>query len=136
MIVAGCVITDDYDRILLLHRNSSSSSWWELPGGQADEDELPETAAVRAVSETLGVSATLTRSLGNAVYEDDEEVSVYWFRARLIGREPDIIDDGEYDDLAYFDMEDMMGLALSASTGLLMEKIYNGEVAIGDDTVV
>ncbi|HEX8227084.1 MAG TPA: NUDIX hydrolase [Candidatus Saccharimonadales bacterium] len=133
-IVANCVITDAYDRIFLLHRSDSLDTRWELPSVTVGEEELPESAAIRAVSETLGVSARLTKSLGTGEYEDEiDDYIVYWFSARLIGDEPDTINDGEYDDFAYFDLEDMMSLALSVSSQLLMDKLYNGDVALGGE---
>jgi 8-oxo-dGTP pyrophosphatase MutT (NUDIX family) len=36
---------------------------WELPGGAVEEDESPDTAAVREIAEELGIERTVGRLL-------------------------------------------------------------------------
>ena len=43
--LAGCVIKDDQDRILLIHRNTPKRTQWEIPGGKIEEGEVAEATA-------------------------------------------------------------------------------------------
>src|SRR6476660_2848916 len=114
--LAGCVITDDYNRILLLHRNTGERTQWELPGGKVEEEELPEQTAIREIYEELGVEVNLIRSIGKGEFEDDEnEYEYFWFLAEVADGSPSIMEADTFDDLDYFEIEDLMSLALSAN---------------------
>jgi len=129
--LAGCVIPDDYGRVLLLHRSTDDYSHWELPGGKIERDESPEQAAVREIEEELGVEVRLTKALGSGEFEDNEREFIYeWFQAEIVSGNPAIMEPQTFDDLDYFELEDMMSLALSANMQLLMPKLANGEVAL------
>jgi mutator protein MutT len=129
MTVAGCVLTDDYGRILLLHRKLTDSGLWYLPGGKVEEDELPESAAVRECREELGVKVRLRRSLANEAFEHEgTEYMFYWFLAEIVKGEPKITEPELFDDLDYIEFEDMPSLALSAASEILHHKILSGEV--------
>ncbi|MQA97759.1 MAG: NUDIX domain-containing protein [Streptosporangiales bacterium] len=53
--VMTCVIDDDHRILLIWRHRFIIDRWvWELPGGFADADELPEDAAVREVIEETG----------------------------------------------------------------------------------
>lgn len=129
--LAGCVITDDYDRILLLHRSAGTRSCWELPGGKLEHEETAEAAAVRELREELGISVRLVKSLGRETFEEDgTEYLYHWFQAVVTGGEPRVMETDKFDDLDYFDAEDLMSLALSSNMVLLYEKIVSGEVEL------
>ncbi|MDL2341908.1 MAG: NUDIX hydrolase [Patescibacteria group bacterium] len=129
--LAGCVIVDDYGRILLLHRSSGKFTHWELPGGKIERDETAEEAAVRELAEELGVDVRLIGALGSDVFEQDEQAYHYhWFQAVIEGGELTIAEPDDYDDFDYFEIEDMPGLALSNNMLVLYPKIYNGEVSL------
>jgi 8-oxo-dGTP diphosphatase len=129
--IAGCLITDDYERILLLHRNTNSQHVWELPGGKLEDDELPAEAAIRELYEELGVNVQLTGELGSAEFEQgDDEYSYFWFRAVIIGGEPSVKEPHTFDDVAYFDFDDVAALALSTNMQILLEKLVSGEVSL------
>jgi 8-oxo-dGTP diphosphatase len=127
--VAGCVLVDDYGRILLLHRKLTDSGLWYLPGGKVEEGELPESAAVRESHEELGVEVRLRRLLANEAFEHEEtEYMFYWFLAEIVQGEPKITEPELFDDLDYIEFEDMPSLALSAASEILHNKIVTGEV--------
>jgi len=129
--LAGCVIVDDYSRILLLHRNTPELSQWELPGGKVEEGETAEQAAVRELAEELGVEVRLVSALGNGLFEDDEhEYNYSWFQAVIVTPEPTLHEPDTFDDFDYFEIEDMLSLALSANMRVLLQKIAAGEVAL------
>jgi len=127
--VAGCVLLDDYGRILLLHRNFGDEGLWYLPGGKLEQDESPEAAAVREIYEELGVSVRLTRQLGNEEFEhNDTGYIFYWFLAEVVSGEPHIAEPELFDDLDYIEIEDLSTLALSAGTEIMHHKLVSGEV--------
>jgi 8-oxo-dGTP diphosphatase len=129
--LAGCVIVDEYGRILLLHRDAGDKSCWELPGGKVERDELPESAAVRELREELGVDVRLIRNLGSGEFEaNDTEYIYHWFQAGIAAGEPELMEPDKFDDFDYFELEDMLGLALSGNMQVLLPKIASGEVAL------
>jgi ADP-ribose pyrophosphatase YjhB (NUDIX family) len=142
--IASAVITDDYSRILLLHRNDDQSAHWELPGAvvdddQADEsDETQEQACMRGLYDALEVRAKVVAKLGSAEVEVDDTTYRYnWFQVQVVMGELAIADSGTYDDLDYFDIEDMPSLALSDDVLELYPKIYSGDIVVqsGGSTV-
>lgn len=54
--VAGAVVLDDRDRVLLMwrHRHVTDTWGWEIPTGRVDDGESPEQAAAREVEEETG----------------------------------------------------------------------------------
>lgn len=129
--LAGCVIVDDYGRILLMHRSSGENTHWELPGGKIENHETPEEAAVRELGEELGVTVRLTGALGSEVFEQaEQEYRYHWFQAVIDEGQPHIVETEEYDDLDFFELEDMPGLALSTNMLVLYPLIYSGEISL------
>ncbi len=129
--LAGCVILDDYGRILLLHRYSSFRTQWELPGGKVEEGETAEEAAVRELDEELGIGVRLTKALGSGEFEDDvNEFEYTWFQAVITRADPQLNEPDTFDDLDYFDTEDLLSLALSQNMQVLFDKIMSGEVVL------
>lgn len=129
--LVSCVILDDYGRVLLLHRSDGNASQWELPGGEVDEDELPEVAAVRQMGETLGVNIRLVKALGSETTETDEGPETYsWYQASIMQADPALHGAYGYDDLAYFDTEDLPSLSLAPSMMLIFDRIMSGEVVL------
>ncbi len=54
-VAVGIVINSDRE-ILISQRRSTSSlaGYWEFPGGKCEQDESPEKALVRELSEEVG----------------------------------------------------------------------------------
>ena len=129
--LAGCVIVDADERLLLLHRYSRDIGQWELPGGKLEEDETAEAAAVHEVREELGVEVRLVQALGDAAFEqDDQEYHYTWFHAEIVRGEPEVQETDTFDDLDYFDLDDLMSLSLSPNMQILLQKFWSGEVAL------
>ena len=69
--LAGCVIVDELERMLLLHRSTNTHSHWEMPGGKVMEGETAEAAAVREIAEELGAQVRLVKALGSCDFEEN-----------------------------------------------------------------
>lgn len=128
--LSGCILLDDYGRLLLLHRYIDDGQW-ELPGGKVEEGETVQAAAVREIQEELGVAVRLTKLLDNAVFEHaGKEYKYHWFQAVVVNGEPAIMESDKFDDLDYFELEDLPSLALSPNMQILSHKILAGEVVL------
>ncbi len=128
--LAGCAILDNYGRILLLHRSLDDVSWWELPGGKIEQGEIAEAAALREIHEELGVSVQLVKTLGSAAFEmHDQPYNYTWFQAEITDGEPSVKELDKFDDLEYFEVEDLLSLSLSPNMQIFFEKIFSGEVS-------
>ncbi|CAN5133363.1 hypothetical protein BH09PAT3_BH09PAT3_1220 [soil metagenome] len=131
ILLANCVVLDEYGRILLLHRTLNEIGQWELPGDNVVEDELPEEAAIRAVREQLGVQARLIKSLATEVFEgDDGNYKFHWFQAVIEQGEIQSLTSELFDDFDYIDLEDLPSVALSANMIVFENKLVNGDVVL------
>jgi mutator protein MutT len=134
VLLAGCVIVDEYERILLLHRNTDSYQHWELPGGKVEEGELPAETAIRELHEELGVNVQLSAVLGGTDFEDNgQDYHFDWFQAVIIGGEPSIREPHLFDDLDYIEFDDLASLSLSSNMEILFEKLVSRDVSLHTD---
>jgi len=83
--VAGAILLDDEDRVILLRRGfDPGRGRWTFPGGFVDLGESVPDAAVREADEELGIQIELGRLVG--VYSRaDERVVLIVFLARALG---------------------------------------------------
>ena len=129
--LSGCVIVDDLERLLLLHRYAAKNTHWELPGGKLEQGETAEGAAVRELKEELGVQVRLVKALGSCDFEQaGQSYQYHWFHAVIEQGEPAVQEADTFDDLDYFDLDDMMELALSSNMKILLQKFWSSEVAL------
>ena len=129
--LAGCVIVDELEHVLLLHRYAGNSMHWELPGGKLESGETAETAAVREVKEELGVAVRLVRALGSCEFEQaGREYQYHWFHAVIERGEPEVQEADTFDDLDYMSLDDMMESALSPNMQILLLKFWSSEVVL------
>lgn len=98
---AGCVISDDSGKILLMHRTGKDE--WELPGGSIEPDEPAEVAAARQLYEELGVDVEIEQSMGTtSIDRDDQSYEFEWFKATILQGEPAPKESLECDAIRYF----------------------------------
>ena len=130
VLLAGCIVLDDYGRILLVHRYDGDGHW-ELPGGKVEEGEEPIETAIREFREEVGVVVDITRAVGEGEFEKDGEAYKYfWFQATIVAGEPQVMETDKFDDLDYFELEDLPSLALSQGMLTLEAMLVHGEAQL------
>jgi 8-oxo-dGTP diphosphatase len=133
MRLAGCIITDSEDRVLLLHRNFGSQNHWEVPGGKVEEDESTEQTALRETREELGVEVGIVRRLGHAAFhEADQHMEYTWFKAIILSGKPKVMEPEKFDDLNYFSLDGMRAIQLSTGAWNFLCMIEENKVAINE----
>lgn len=114
--LAGCIMQDGQDRILLLHRNTAKRTQWEIPGGKIGQGEDAQKTAVREIKEELGVDVAIQRELGSRSFEEDGYVMHYtWFKATITRGRPTIMEPQTHDEYRFFDVNVIETLAAALS---------------------
>lgn len=99
--LAGCIILNDQEELLMLHRYQGRTQW-ELPGGKIEPLEHPQTAAQRELLEELGVKTHIDKELGSKEFvEDGIPMRYTWFIAHITDGHPTILEPNKFDKLAY-----------------------------------
>jgi 8-oxo-dGTP diphosphatase len=127
--LAGCVIYDNENKLLLIHRNAKRVQW-ELPGGKIDNDETPEEAAERELMEELGIKVKIVKKMGEKSFTEDQfEMDYTWLLATIESGEPTLMEKS-FDDLRHFSWEELKDLpSLSANAKNLVAAYFNKELA-------
>jgi 8-oxo-dGTP diphosphatase len=127
--LAGCVITNDDNEVLLIHRNTPQLKQWEMPGGKVEANETPEQAARREVREELGVEVGNLALLGETKFA---QYKYTWFRAEIIDGEPKILEPHMHDDIGYFalDNPDGSNIKLSSNVYDLSKELQSGRIKL------
>ena len=101
---AGVVITDDQERVLLVHHNYGLRRW-SLPGGVVEPGETPDAAAVREALEEIGVQVRLTELHGHYLVHGlgRPDLDVYIYSAKIESGELRIADPAEIAELLWVD---------------------------------
>lgn len=131
--LAGCVIKDDQDRILLLHRNTSRLRQWEIPGGKLDPGEDEQTTAIRELQEEMGIEVNLERQLGRRSFVEDGRTMEYtWFLATIASGTPEVRERNLHDDWAFHTIEDLSTMVeeLSPNVKNLVEEIARRRIRL------
>lgn len=126
--LAGCVITDQENRVLLLHRIDHNQ--WQLPGGRIKPDETPEQAARREASDELGLAVSIISKLGEGIFSQGEVVyHCEWYRVHEYEGDPLLEQPELYDDFQYHNLlrYDIGRLALSPNVARLVNSIEDGD---------
>ncbi len=110
--LAGCVIIKD-DAILLLHR--IKTDWYELPGGKVEENEDPQTTAIRELKEELNIDVEIIRKIGQKDFSENNNVMHYtWYLAEMKENQiPRINEPEKFDRFEYINIKDLQNHQLS-----------------------
>lgn len=105
---AGAIIVRD--GLVLLGRRAKApfAGWWEVPGGFVERGEHPADAAVREVTEELGIAISLTGLVGiyleSSMRGESLQVTVYEATTEATAAVPD---PAEVTDWAWFAPSDV-----------------------------
>ncbi|MGV9334954.1 NUDIX hydrolase [Nocardia sp. NPDC003726] len=133
MELSGVIIPDGEGRILLLHRNTSNRTQWEIPGGKIEPSEDAATAASREAYEELGITVDIVRELGTESFrEDGYTISYTWYLARTNGYVPKIGEPAKFDDIRYWSMPELSAMTahLSENTKNFIAKVDQNVISI------
>jgi 8-oxo-dGTP diphosphatase len=138
LFIAGCIITDDKGRILLLHRNKGHYNQWEIPGGKIDDGEDPAKTVVREAEEELGVDIEITEKLGDKHCTEEMPHGTFtnhftWYRAKVVGdAKPRAAEPHVHDDIAYMAIDDLAKMETNISAAA---RDFTAEVVAGRITI-
>lgn len=119
--LAGCVIQDEHERLLLLHRLVPEQ--WEIPGGKREPGEDCRGTAIRENQQELDIKIAIVDEIGTAEFHERGKVYRYtWFTARIVTGSPVPMED-KFDKIGYFTKEDLRMLSpISTGIKILLEK--------------
>ena len=83
MIRAGVVLLSD-EGVAMIERVRDGKTYYTLPGGQLDEGETPQEAAVREIHEELGLIVKLHGLVSVVQFRASTQ---YYYRAEVLGGE-------------------------------------------------
>lgn len=116
--LAGCLIQDEQGRILFIHRQTKDKDQWETPGGKIEPGESPKQAAVRELTEEIGVAVEITHKVGEGDFaEGDQPYRYTWFQANIVSGIPAIQELHTFTDLKYFSWDEIMAMFKRLSAG-------------------
>ncbi len=134
--LAGCVLLDDSGRILLLHRNKNGTTQWELPGGKVDLGEDKAAAAIREMSEELGIDVNIEKRIDSINFSTAGKDYAYtWFLATIPNGEPLICEPETFDDLSYFDFDQLQKIELSGNMQEFVKYLRLNNLSLKDLTL-
>ena len=128
--LAGCVITNNKNEILLIHRSTPNRTQWELPGGKIEPKESPEQTALRELEEELGIQVEIVRKLGEKTFnEDGYTMNYHWFKANIVKGTPSLTE-SKFDQIKYWSWQEMeeMKIYLSSNTKNLLNQYNQGNI--------
>jgi 8-oxo-dGTP diphosphatase len=143
--LAGCIILNAKNEILLIHRNTPKRTQWEIPGGKIDEivdgkivrsGRSEEDTVSRELKEEVGVDVRIVRRLGAREFDEDTYTMHYtWFLGQITAGQPTIGEPDKYDDLRYFGQAELevMRPELSGNTKNFLGAWIAGEFTINKD---
>lgn len=127
--VAGAILLDKDNKILLIHRNTAKMQRWELPGGKLEIDELPEQAAIRELKEELDIDVKPLKYIGFKVFEENDVILKYhWYKCEIDKGTPKVMEE-KFDNIRYFSKEELLKSdELSSNMQVLISNIDIEEI--------
>lgn len=105
--LAGGVILNNKNEVLLLHRNSPNRIQWETPGGKVEKNENPKQCVIREIKEELGIDIEITKELGREDFQEDEYTMSYiWFLVKVLKGKPMPLEE-KHDDLKFWSWQEL-----------------------------
>jgi len=73
---AQCIVHRD-NKLLLTKHQKDEDEWWCLPGGDIEDGETPQAAALRELKEECSVDGTIVAEISHITYPLDSESYTY-----------------------------------------------------------
>lgn len=99
-VIAAAVIAHDGKVLLVRRRVAEGSLSWQFPAGAIEDDESPETAAVREAREETELSVEALRLLGTRVHPATGRTMIY-VACEVTKGAATVGDEEELDDFAW-----------------------------------
>ncbi len=77
-VAAGIIVTDEQNRVLLLHHRFRGGSGWGLPGGFLNPREAPEIAIRRELIEEIGLEIENLQFVFARTLQKYQQVEIYF----------------------------------------------------------
>lgn len=129
--LAGCVITDIDNQVLLMHRQDHNQ--WELPGGRVEDGEVPVQAAAREAHMRLGIAVTALHQMGSIDFTQGEvSYNCKLFRVTKFNGRPWIVEPHLYEDIDYYNLRrrQIGRLGLSPNVEKLAREIQDERIRL------
>ena len=130
--LAGGVLLNDANQMLLLHRNTEKLTQWEMPAGECEGGESPEEAMRRGLRKETGVYVETARFLAlAAIWHDGKQCEFHWFEVTTSDN-PRIMEPGVHDELRYYDLFRLRRMESALSRDLLAfsNQLNDGEIRL------
>lgn len=105
--LAGAIILDKTNKILLIHRDTKELNQWELPGGKLEPGELPEQAVIRELKEELNIDVKIIKYMNFKEFEDNGIILKYhWYLCEIEKGIPELVE-LKFNDMKYFSKKEL-----------------------------
>lgn len=130
--LAGCVITDRNDQVLLMHRLDHNQ--WELPGGRIEDGEVAIQAAAREAHLRIGIAVTALHHMGTIdFWQGEVGYNCELFRVTEFKGKPWIVEPHLYkEDIGYYNLRlrQIGRLSLSPNVEKLAREIQDERIRL------
>lgn len=125
--VAGAILLDTDNKILLIHRNTTEMQRWELPGGKLEVGEIPEQTTIRELKEELDIDVKPLKYVGFKEFEENNIIIKYhWYKCEISKGMPRLMEE-KFDHISYFSKQELFQLLqnnqLSSNMKVLISNI-------------
>jgi len=127
--LAGAILLDKDNKILLKHRNTAEMQQWELPGGKIEIGELPEQATIRELKEELDIDVKPLKYIGFKEFEENDIIlKCHWYKCKIDKGTPKVMEE-KFDNIRYFSKEELLkSNELSSNMQVLISNIDIEEI--------
>ena len=106
--LSGCLVKNDRNEYLLIHRNHGKFKQWEVPGGKAEDNETTSEAAAREIKEELNITIEVNKLLHvNRFAEDGTNYVYHIYAGKVLAGEIDIVKKNKFDRFSFFSIADL-----------------------------